>query len=902
MSQGSGHSTSSPSSLYALKRKPPLGMRPEGNRSTPSLLSQPSPHRRSSSPQVSQGFTGSGQDWSRRNGFASVNTSPARSILSLASTTNLCASATVASTTTTPGKAPSSSPLYYDYTEDFEVDSYKTPSVLGSPPQFTIDKTIPEERPMSAHAQDIGPRMLESCHDNGLRISLPLPGKQQGPVHLTVLQASITSPTSEVEESIEPPNKSWEEPGGILSSQSKGSKRDTKIIRLSGLGYGARELSTHVEEAFGLTPSAAFEVPVSEAEEATKIDTQYPKSAERRETYSEPLRTSLSEGHNAHQQYFSEPIANLEVAIKSFAIEAKPRGDSSALKLPSRNSTLLQPRSHRQSQESIMRKELPAQALPGLRVRSSEFSSETGFSELLELITTPVAKNEPRSSSEQSPVPREQTAITSTTIPHEFNLPRRTSDRRSSPPVSASSSEIIEDGKSNQRAVQPNQECKQQRRQKLPPAVGVRPPPAKAQNFSYQVANNSIARTDPPMLAPKPISPARQLKLKNSIPQLMKALPPLPPEQTFQTDSPPLRRRIAEKGPLGRLLPIPVQKASTIPENGSAMDAQCQKKLPSHHIQRPQTESRVEVAFLETGDVSPQHLTIEQFECGIPLPPPKMKLKVKSSSVLRPSTTPEPSPWSAQEEHLLANEDTGASLPPVPQNEEQGNGKRPRFKLRVTRASDSNRGTVRVNRNSGDSSKQAAALLQRYPRDLFTPVMGIDNMFRHVSKHIHSRKASTNSNFLSESEHGSIPSSAPHTISTTESNPLSPLTAPSSNAATSHETRSAFSDDSSLEGENSLRRRLTDFRAKMAVPYVSKLGTHSYDDIIWKDRKGGEHPTPMAARSIPNLHGSRASAETKPMRRFAERFHRQRLRTKMHNWLQGARAAIAARMRSRSAS
>jgi len=250
----------------------------------------------------------------------------------------------------------------------------------------------------------------------------------------------------------------------------------------------------------------------------------------------------------------------------------------------------------------------------------------------------------------------------------------------------------------------------------------------------------------------------------------------------------------------------------------------------------------------------------------------------------------------------LAKEDTDASLPPVLQNEEQSNGKRPRFKLRVIRASDSNRGTVRINRNSGDSSKQAAALLQRCPRDLFTPVAGIDNMFRQVSKHIHSRRASTNSNFLSESEHGSIPSSTPHTLSTTESNPLSPLTAPSSNAANSYETRSAFSDDSSLEGQNSLRRRLTDFRAKMAVPYVSKLGTHSYDDIVWKDRKGGEHLTPIAARSIPNLHGSRASAETKPMRRFAERFHRQRLRTKMQNWLKGARAAIAARMRSRSAS
>lgn len=34
--------------------------------------------------------------------------------------------------------------------------------------------------------------------------------------------------------------------------------------------------------------------------------------------------------------------------------------------------------------------------------------------------------------------------------------------------------------------------------------------------------------SDTPLISPKPISPARQLKVKNSIPQLMKALPPLP--------------------------------------------------------------------------------------------------------------------------------------------------------------------------------------------------------------------------------------------------------------------------------------------------------------------------------------------------------------------------------------
>ncbi|ORY65957.1 uncharacterized protein BCR38DRAFT_511578 [Pseudomassariella vexata] len=46
--------------------------------------------------------------------------------------------------------------------------------------------------------------------------------------------------------------------------------------------------------------------------------------------------------------------------------------------------------------------------------------------------------------------------------------------------------------------------------------------------------------SETPLISPKPISPARQLKVKNSIPQLMKALPPLPGEPGYvQPSTPP---------------------------------------------------------------------------------------------------------------------------------------------------------------------------------------------------------------------------------------------------------------------------------------------------------------------------------------------------------------------------
>src|SRR6266536_4612819 len=88
MKHGSGHSISSPSSLYAQKRRPPPSLRPDGNRSTPSLLSQSSPQRRSpnSNPRQSNGTQGT--DRSRER---APTTSPARSTFSVGSTANLYA-------------------------------------------------------------------------------------------------------------------------------------------------------------------------------------------------------------------------------------------------------------------------------------------------------------------------------------------------------------------------------------------------------------------------------------------------------------------------------------------------------------------------------------------------------------------------------------------------------------------------------------------------------------------------------------------------------------------------------------------------------------------------------------------------------------------------------------------
>jgi hypothetical protein len=164
-----------------------LSLRQEANRSTPSLLSQASPPRRSPSPGLRQSSGNPPNDWTRRNGSASGNTSPARSTFSLASTVNLYVTVSGTSNTTTPGKLAPSSPLYYDYTEDFEGDGYhQSEETLGLPPQFSIEKTIPEERPMTAEYRPSTELPMHPLSDDSSRL-LP----QRLLLHLQMLIETI---------------------------------------------------------------------------------------------------------------------------------------------------------------------------------------------------------------------------------------------------------------------------------------------------------------------------------------------------------------------------------------------------------------------------------------------------------------------------------------------------------------------------------------------------------------------------------------------------------------------------------------------------------------------------------------------------------------------------------------
>ncbi|KAK3394725.1 hypothetical protein B0H63DRAFT_56048 [Podospora didyma] len=82
--------------------------------------------------------------------------------------------------------------------------------------------------------------------------------------------------------------------------------------------------------------------------------------------------------------------------------------------------------------------------------------------------------------------------------------------------------------------------------------------PSTAQQDSLSAAD----RSQTPILSPQPISPARQLRLQNSVPQLMKALPPLPCG-SIRSDSCLARVSIDETNFLVQLSPFGPSNLST---------------------------------------------------------------------------------------------------------------------------------------------------------------------------------------------------------------------------------------------------------------------------------------------------------------------------------------------------
>jgi hypothetical protein len=826
---------------------------------------------------------------------------------------NLYANATATSNSTTPGKLPPSSPLYYDYTEDFEVDSFNHPAeTLSSPPQFSIDKTIPEERPMSAEWPALTGLKTFRASNSVRDFPSPAPTfpelEEDTPNRRTVLPGERRS--GAIQSSLDERNPRYNPP-----VREADKKEDTKVIRLSGLGNGARELSTHVEEAFGLLPAPSFEIsmPRNDSEETSSGSTKDRVLVDQSDGNPGMKSTRISCRVDAYPPRFSSlPVVKFKSQDATINSKRKTSiGDTQLEVQTSRKSIQLSESSNALTDYSMFEEVGSRQGSDSdfvsssqSRVRSSSGfkSSDKGFTELADLIKTLEDSNRAKNPEKEHQflTAPDRTPMFAATILN-GSIQQNTHLGHNFTPVSSFNRSDI---KNNPLTTQT------QPMKRAHPYSGGRKmevsqlgthQQSDVPNFSHHMTMKATPRSGSPMLAPKPISPARQLKLKNSVPHLMKALPPLPPEPPVRAISPPDRSNSPEHE-------LPCRFSPLLPEV-SAVSVKETSRGPGEIAPPVPTKEDVSRAPAEFGSAISEVICTStqpssaQISPTISQPPPRLKLKMKSSASLQ-SLLPLDSVAQNRENYPWSAPDLNAPLLAVVQAEKSAISKPPKFRLKITRASGSTYDTVRVNRESGESNVGTGLHLRNH-RDLFTYTPRIDNIFQQVSQHLHSRKTSANSNNGAES-HPALastlsPSSHLTSMGTFPTTDVDPSGSQSTKPLPNTEARSVFSNDSShIQDHNSMRGRFSNLRARVAVPYVNRTGSQSYDDLTWRDRNGGRVAAPAAKRTFSNSYTRRKSTETRPLRRFAEKLQTHRLKEKVQGWLTEARSAIASRMKSRS--
>jgi hypothetical protein len=405
--------------------------------------------------------------------------------------------------------------------------------------------------------------------------------------------------------------------------------------------------------------------------------------------------------------------------------------------------------------------------------------------------------------------------------------------------------------------------------------VSHNPSQENASNYTHQVRQNGMSPSEYLMSGPSPVSHIRQPEFDNSVPETMKTSPSLPSDLDLPSSvSPPMSE---DRSVPNQELERSVRPDQDTPTYAPVLDSTLSQNSHEHHKEEKVPQTPVSAKF---------------------------KLKLQAPVPVHPNSPRFSSPWDSEENYPWSNQNSDVDLPA---GNDYDNPKPPRFRLKVTRASDSILSTVRVNRGSADSNPLAALHL-RDPRDLFTPSSGIDNLFRQVNNHTPGA-SSTSAHSPIEGEHASILASISDQLfdnrpSSLELNILQPSTLPGSPISPS-DVQSFFSDDSShVYGKRSLRKRLSNLRARVAVPYSSKNGANgydganSYDDINLRNAQQG---TVSATWSTDNL-AARAGTQGSRIRRLTDRMHARKLRERVSGWIKGAKSVIVARMKPGSAS
>ena len=849
-------------------------------------------------------------DWQRRHDPASLNTSPARSTFSLTSTINLCQTARSPSATTIPGKIPSPSPLYYDYTEEFDIDDYKQTEILEAQPQSRVQKTISEDRPLcSAWTCLDDPDMPDQKANFNSVLQNSTPTTCVFQKSLAFAPGSMTSRQSV--SILDPPAEHSSDQVALPAKGSyetaSGNVRDRKTFRLSGLGVVARELSTHVEEVFGLPSTTSFEILVSD----TTANAAICKDGHRGQGDHAEVGRNTSYSSDTHLNCFAPTRKSSEGQFSE--TREYPALSLTFSTSPEVHNTLDSCCSGKDSAIPKPEDGVVTNVIGPFPASSSSLQSDRNrLSRLCSKDTTLTNVDQIVDALKEA----SRTKAAKQQIPESKVLPRIPPYSRNGPLYgdelslqhfnhpSTSGQSHIENGDDGQ----PNQNLTgshPQERGQLLEAVSVSTVfESGIPNFSHQFSRDVTSHSELPLLAPKPISPAKQFQLRNSVPQIMKALPPLPLDIPTCVDCPLLPSNLSGDKLPHRFSPLLIEfKRDSTQEVPRCSEPQLIGDCDpvSHRHGAPESIE------LDAVTVTTQMLEQKYDDRMVhtPPPPPKLKLKMRYFSAFRKTSDPEHQPWNSEHSYASYGQPFSSGQPSVIQKDKPATPKLRKLKLKLTQVCHSTMGTVRVNRESGDASPSVALHL-RHRKDLFTPNSGIEKFFRQVSQHMYSRKTSaSSSHHLVEQRH--LPTVAPLSDQTSLTRSVSahlssqPSLA-SLNEANPPEVCSAFSNNSSdlKATARRLGRRTSVFKAPITTLYASSYGTRYHDEGNWRSRDGPAALLNDTSRSRPNLHEAIPGNKAKRPRRLSERLYAQKLRARFSAWFEGARTAIRGRVKPRS--
>lgn len=810
-------------------------LRAEGTKFMPCFSSEACLIRRHASPRISND-----KDFNsgRQSGYVSIASSPAKSIRTLSSVRNL---QVVESIGKRQNHSSPTAPTFYDYTEEFDVNDSIGLEHANQSPLFKLDRTIPEDRPLSVESANFALELLPASPydvDDYVRL-FDDPIAEETSLETAIIPVEISKASTprsfalaydDTSVGVNDPSI----PLGTLqilpfrtsmSSQSAANAPGSSQVQLTD--------EIHQVIALEATPR---QLVVSEAHQKAIQIIGAENTTDSSSAYDESDCVHLSEFPMPPQQFSPDstprnlPHSQVDLCLEIQSTPRLHRKNKQASVVPSSSDGL--------GMTFPIRSGTTNRRSHGSRI----YSLDPSLMDLADLVRRFEAANSKHNHLME--LGQLEHDLDSKTYPADNLL--------GSPHLGRPRSAQIDDclGYVELVAGMEEEKIEHNHTHMHSEHLMPRPEPFLKQDDAGEAATEPqiprriSTRSGSPMFAPKPISPVRP-----SVPQLMKALPPLPIEYAASST--------------WQLEPV----------------------TDSRHFMRQATVMVTDSAVTY----------------------PRLKLRSKGSKSQHKLTHSRP--WNSDDDYPWASDEQELEAPTTSVHLNMNTGRHTKLKLRVNRescASTDTEGTVRINRNPGT---ELSSTLQppREAVDLFTPGLCFENIIRHISKNFQPRKLSFNTvstsgqSFDPHLSHLEARISSEVRANCTNLKPEARLitTAPSV-----FEFQSFFSEASSThKRQQRLRKRISNLRARMVTTHAGRpRPARSYDDLTWRSRKVPlVNVAPHTARSFPDLRSPILRMDAREEATDERKHHQAKLRSKLADWLRGARSAFKTRFKGRHA-